>query len=639
VDAAAAKSEQDGDADAADDVDTPVAHRSPAHMPRSFSDVAGLHRRNSYAGSLQDVLGDLPLEYPEHGRRHLRRTLAVADWLAQVHPVDAGSSAFDDDSLSDAARKMEMTAEDSNVSRWSSADHGFISGLMTESAELDASRLALAAAANHASSIFPASIGITDDDDVHVDRRPNRSTELLHLDQIQILRRPCDRRRPGSALGSVDDACGLRSRRRHSLASSAVSSEYEYRESLVSKGFSVDLGEDLEGIMTPPSTNHGAGVTVAGMETLHQALKQIQRDVDEMNRKFDGLRTSSAVDADQSWSPGGESSVEGGVRFAFVEQSKQEVEDEAVSERQQTDYIWDYRSDLVQEGGGDDFVTLRPIVPSPSGNFVLHRANLPRSYSDLCTEASTGCGTDDGMLDLYIDDDITGMGGAVCERVPEKFETASHTSSDVLGIKSETASSSERIFPAKCHSPHACSCLCDFNRFCCCHHPVSCGHSDSCSAVVNRHCPSHGDVSPPHLRRSSASSHSCCLHHSHHPHHTRLRCTTYSSCFCRDTISTRCNLADRRLSLHRSQEWDCCNNVRHQCDMVRTSTPADDTRPLDHCNNLPDYSVSVSIVGQNSQKTCPVSEKMDISNVIDETFSGHAAVQQVCFCLYFSICL
>ena len=612
VDAAAAKSDHNDD-----DADTPVVHRSPAHMPRSFSDVAGLHRRNSYAGSLEDVL-----DCPQHQRQQLRRTLAVADWLARVHvddDDDGSSSVVEDDSLCDVA----MKADDTGVSRWSSADHGFISGLMTESAELDASGLALTTATNRTSSIFPGD----DDDEACLQRRLNLSLEPLRLlDEFQIVSGPCVRRRRMSIAGSADEARRRRPRRQFSLsvASSAVSSEYEYRESLVSKGFSVDLGEDLDGIMTPLSTKQGGGVTVAGMESLHQALKQIQRDVDEMNRKFDGLRSSTAVGREQSqaWSPADKSPVEGAMRFVCGEPSEQEAEEDLSSERQQSDYIWDYRSDLVQEGAGHQFVASRPIVPSSSGNFVLHRANLPRDYSDLCTEASTGCGTDDGMVDFFIDDDFGGTDDAVCEQVPEDFDTESKLPADVLPQHRSDATSLPGTTATNCHSTQVYNCSSDFSCCNCWRHPVSCGHSDSCCLTGRRHC---CDVSSPQMRRSSVSNHPCCHQHPHHVDHPRPCSNSHSPC-CYGHGDGHCLHCTRLLLRHSHvEEYDCCNNLPSDCHLIRSSTPADEIPPLDHCNNFHNHSSTGIITGRRL-----VGEQQDIVRVIDKTFSGCAALQQVC---------
>jgi len=620
LDNAVAKSEHDDDDD---DVATPVAGRSPARppLPRSFSDVAGLHRRNSYAGSLEDVLGTVPASSCPQHRRHLQRTLAVADWLAGVRVDDDSSSAAEE-----LATRMEAAADESGVSRCSSADHGFISGLMTESAELDTSRLALTTATNRASSIFPAS---SDDDDDDDGRRLNVSTQPSHLlDEFQLVSGPCVRRRRMSTPCSVDDARRWRSRRRYSLAGSVASSDYEYRESLVSKGFSVDLGEDLAGIVTPPSSKPGAGLTVAGMESLHQALKQIQRDVDEMNRKFDGLRSSAAVDADhgQSWSAAEKSRVESATQSSCGKPLEQEDEDLS-SERQQSDYMWDYRSDLVPEGAGHQFVALRPVVPSSSGNFVLHRTGLPRNYSDLCTEASTGCGTDDGMGDLYIDDDFGGTDGAVGEWAPEKFETESQLLSDVLSGGVLEATLMQDAGPTSSHSTQVCTCGSDFSCCSCCHHPASCGHSDSCCTAVKRHCPSHCDLSPSQTRRSSVPSHPCCHHHPNHVHHPRPWSNGHSPCCCRhgDDHGHHCNFAATRLSLQHShiEEWDCCNNA------PRSSTPADEMPSLDQCNNFHGHAGTSNIMGRSIAETRPVGEKQDINKVTDRTFSGCTALRQV----------
>jgi len=641
VDTAGVKSEHEHD----DDVDTPVVHRSPAHVtPRSFADVARLHRRNSYAGSMEDVLGAVPSDCSQRQQlrgQQLRRTLAVADWLAQVNVDDDGrrSSDVEVDSLCDVAMKIDAAADDACVSRWSSADHGFISGLMTESAELDASRLALTTATNRTSSIFP---GDDDDhDEACLQHRLNLSTEPLRmLDEFQIVSGPCVRRRRMSTAGSVDEGRRWRSRRRYSLslslASSTASSEYEYRESLMSKGFSVDLGEDLDGIMTPPSAKHGgAGVTVAGMESLHHALLQIQRDVDEMNRKFDGLRSSTAVGTEhsQAWSPADKSPVEGSMQFPCGAPSEQGEEDLS-SERQQSDYIWDYRSDLVPEGVGHQFIALRPVVPSSSGNFVLHRANLPRDYSDLCTEASTGCGTDDGMVDLYIDDDFTGTDGAVRERVPEKFEVESQSSSDDLPKDKLEVTSSRGTVPTNCNSSQVYSCNSDFNCCISCRHSGSCSHSDACT-TAGRHCSCHCDVSSPQTRRSSVSNHLCCCHQPLHVCPTRPRLSSQSSCCCGlgDGHGHCWNFSPTRLPLQHAhrEECNCCHNIPPEFYLARSSTPADEIPPLDHCNNFRSHSSPSSVIERSIVQRRPVGVKQDIGKVIDKTFSSCAALQQVCF--------
>lgn len=631
MDPVAAKSEHEDD----DDVDTPVIHRSPAHVvPRSFScsfsDVARLHRRNSYAGSMEDVLGAVPSDCPQHRRHQLRRTLAVADWLARVNvDDDSGSvgSELENDSLCDVAMKLDTTAD---VSRWSSADHGFISGLMTESAELDASRLALTTATtNRTSSIFPGD----DDDDACLERRLDLSTEPMNLlDEFQIVSGPCVRRRRMSVAGSADEGRRWRTRRRyslsHSLASSTASSEYEYRESLISKGFSVDLGEDLDGIMTPPCAKQGAGMTVAGMESLHHALKQIQRDVDEMNRKFDGLRSSTAADTapSQPWSPADKSPVEVSMPFPCGEASEREVDEDVSSERQQSDYIWDYRSDLVPEGAGHQFIALRPIVPSSSGNFVLHRANLPRDYSDLCTEGSTGCGTDDGMVDLYIDDDFGGTDGAIREQVPEKFDTESRSSADDdLPKGTWDAAVSPGTIPTNCHLTQVYSCNSDFNCCVCCRHSVGCGHSDSCT--MSRR---HWEDTSLQTRRSSMPNHHCCHNYPCHVHHTGPWPSTQSSYCCGHGDNHghhySCSTARRSLRHTHTEEWGCCSNIPP----VRSSTPVDEIPPLDHCNNFRSHSSTSSVIGHSTVQRRPVGARQDVSKVLDKTFSGCTALQQVC---------
>ena len=79
-------------------------------------------------------------------------------------------------------------------------------------------------------------------------------------------------------------------------AHSGESSSYEYRESLVSKGFSVDLGEDLGdmvvspeiGWLEPSNKSHSA---MNKIDKLHQELRQIELDINYMNEKVGILQS------------------------------------------------------------------------------------------------------------------------------------------------------------------------------------------------------------------------------------------------------------------------------------------------------------------------------------------------------------
>lgn len=165
-------------------------------------------------------------------------------------------------------------------------------------------------------------------------------------------------------------------RNRHSFSSdlSSGSSGCTYRESLVSKGFSIDLGEDLTGMLTPPDGESGGldHWTMSSMDQLHSELKKIQDDIDYMNEKVevllskeDGVKLSTAlthVEDDSRLARRGSRSRHRSRSFSPARSRSCSVDRSVVDDDLDSpDFIWDYHSDLTLDKCNEPmFVVKRP---------------------------------------------------------------------------------------------------------------------------------------------------------------------------------------------------------------------------------------------------------------------------------------
>lgn len=167
-------------------------------------------------------------------------------------------------------------------------------------------------------------------------------------------------------------------RNRHSFSSdlSSGSSGYTYRESLVSKGFSIDLGEDLTGILTPPDGESGGldHWTMSSMDQLHKELRKIQDDIDYMNEKVevllskeDGAKLPAALtdagDCDSGSARRGSTRNRHRSRSLSPARSRSCSVDRSVvdDDLDSPDFIWDYHSDLALDKCNEPmFVVKRP---------------------------------------------------------------------------------------------------------------------------------------------------------------------------------------------------------------------------------------------------------------------------------------
>lgn len=212
---------------------------------------------------------------------------------------------------------------------------------------------------------------------------------------------------------------------------SAASSGCTYRESLVSKGFSVDLGEDLTGIMTPPDGDTGTldHWTMSSMDQLHKELRKIQEDISYMNDKVEVLLSKEdTVRLTESLSDDEEEHkrimIEARSRrrgrsrsLSSVRSRSCSVGPEIEDDLDTPDFIWDYHSDLALDKYDKPmFVGKRPcpvfsddIVDLPAENLNLKAATAVNSEKHCSSKRSESAGLNqlrlDGFGDAYFDDE------------------------------------------------------------------------------------------------------------------------------------------------------------------------------------------------------------------------------------------
>lgn len=224
-------------------------------------------------------------------------------------------------------------------------------------------------------------------------------------------------------------------RNHHSFGSdlSAASSGYTYRESLVSKGFSVDLGEDLSGIMTPPDGDTGTldHWTMSSMDQLHKELRKIQEDISYMNDRVEGLisKEDSVQQTQDLFSDDEEENrrimVEARSRrrgrsrsLSSVRSRSGSVGAEIEDDLDAPDFIWDYHSDLaLDQHDKPMFVVKRPCpvfsddildLPEPSLNLGATTAMKSEKRCSSKRSLSTGLNQNrpGGFGEAYFDDEV-----------------------------------------------------------------------------------------------------------------------------------------------------------------------------------------------------------------------------------------
>lgn len=271
------------------------------------------------------------------------------------------------------------------------------------------------------------------------------SDEPLFLAPGKASSLPSCRRKLSSGSNLSADVPRLWLRRNHhSFGSdlSGASSGCTYRESLVSKGFSVDLGEDLTGIMTPPDGDTGTldHWTMSSMDQLHKELRKIQEDISYMNDKVEVLLSKEdAVERSRSHSSAEEGEEEENKRIMIEARSRRrgrsrslssvrsrscsvgpEIEDDLDT----PDFIWDYHSDLaLDQHDKPMFVVKRPcpifsddIADLPAESLNLEAATAVKSEKHFSSKRSFSPRLNqtrlDGFEEVYFDDEAClGMRG------------------------------------------------------------------------------------------------------------------------------------------------------------------------------------------------------------------------------------
>ena len=203
------------------------------------------------------------------------------------------------------------------------------------------------------------------------------------------------------------------------------------------QGHSIDLGENLSGIMTPGSEilgNEDAGEQTANnMDMIQSELKRLNQEIESMNSEMTVLNSREnvsvvntmamvVIDASELATQSRQQNLHrhhvtkrrrSSLSGVFSDDSTAENDS---SHLRDNDYMWDYQSDLAVEGiYGDAFLAQRPVASgfyigsrpqSPIGETEKHLFDMTNSPSEF--DCSGSCGKRAPQVsDLYIDDDIS----------------------------------------------------------------------------------------------------------------------------------------------------------------------------------------------------------------------------------------
>ena len=203
------------------------------------------------------------------------------------------------------------------------------------------------------------------------------------------------------------------------------------------QGHSIDLGENLSGIMTPGSDimgNEDAGEKTANnMDMIQNELKRLNQEIESMNNEMTVLNSRDnvsvvntmamvVIDASELATQAYQRNVHrhhatkrrrSSLSGIFSDDSTAENDS---SHLRDNDYMWDYQSDLAGAGVyGDAFLAQRPVASgfyigsrpqSPISDTEKHLFDITNSPSEF--DGSGSCGKRaPPVSDLYIDDDIS----------------------------------------------------------------------------------------------------------------------------------------------------------------------------------------------------------------------------------------
>ncbi len=213
--------------------------------------------------------------------------------------------------------------------------------------------------------------------------------------------RSCDLEREDSVfqeLGSGYHRRPFLRRQTHSAASNlSCLTDFSARESLYSKGYSVDLGESLSRIHTPISNMFESDIDAesdaSNMDQIHNELRQIREEIGEMNQRVQVLSSRDnlmemltiapniTLDKDNTDANGTSFRVRrrqksraerdailSGSRSASVSMDR-EVDDPVNFRRSfhySGEYMWDYQSEFGTSDGEANFINRRPYLVGDS---------------------------------------------------------------------------------------------------------------------------------------------------------------------------------------------------------------------------------------------------------------------------------
>lgn len=171
-----------------------------------------------------------------------------------------------------------------------------------------------------------------------------------------------------------------RRRRNYSMCSDAsASTNFSYRESLCSKGFSIDLGEALSDFADSEIYDVGSVSvrTESNMEDIQRELRQIRLEINEMNEAVTHLNSKEELVARQRYSLGTADVAEKDVaiwghvreRLRSRDRSASVENLETHEGRQGYDFMWDYQCDLgtsaaLLSRSEQSFLAKRPVFGS-----------------------------------------------------------------------------------------------------------------------------------------------------------------------------------------------------------------------------------------------------------------------------------
>ena len=425
---------------------TTVSH-TPAHDPSvAYSTMEGLHFRGIPYGSVaQESCGDYTQNYHHNDTCHCDAA------NANVHANGLSCKRLSQSSSKPVGRTPILST--SSVG----SDYGFVSGenfpwSPCGGPDVEWGDDGSPGTYSLLTNFSPSSVN---------ERNLRVADELANFDQVYCNRVSCDNAKcvadcehcthssldtspvcdlETREVGGVSSSNRFLRRQRYSLPSEMGSTfiiDDDVFIDCMYQGHSIDLGENLSGIMTPGSEilgNEGAGEQTANnMDMIQTELKRLNQEIESMNNEMTVLNSREnvsvvntmamvVIDASELTTQAYQRNVHrhhatkrrrSSLSGVFSDDS---TADNDSSHLHDNDYMWDYQSDLAGAGVyGDAFLAQRPVASgfyigsrpqSPISDTEKHLFDITNSPSEF--DGSGSCGKRaPPVSDLYIDDDIS----------------------------------------------------------------------------------------------------------------------------------------------------------------------------------------------------------------------------------------